>query len=149
MKKMMLGLVVGAMMLAMVGCGNNATDTKEEIVVVETEVQEDVTVGTEVTGGIIDGLTGERVQEVKEEVEETIVLFSEVCGVVENYECEEDEINRFSVMFKFEFGGNPLILSNYFPEGTFEEGDIVKIELPYSNEQIIGYDIISWEKVEE
>lgn len=135
MKKMMLGLVMVVMMLAMVGCGENTIDTEKENVTVESEVTE-----------VINGLTGEKVTIVEEKPEvEIVTIFAEVTGLG----LRDNDTNN---QVKFEYlneSGEMQSFGGCYPVGTFEVGDVVKFTFEKKDGLADYSNKLSWEIVEE
>lgn len=140
MKKMMLGLVVVVMMLAMVGCGETPKNEKENVTI------ENVT-NTEVKEEVINGLTGEKETVVQEEeVATTIELYAQVVRVV-----ERDGIDDATVYFECTLNDEIFKFTQRCPKGTFAENDVIKFVIGTLDK--VGTpdvsNIISWENVKE
>jgi ABC-type enterochelin transport system substrate-binding protein len=137
MKKMMLGLVVVVMMLAMVGCGGDTTNTETE--------KENVTVESEVTE-VVNGLTGEKETIVEKEPEvEIVTIFAEV----KSLSLRDNDTNH---QVKFEYlnkSGEVRGFGGCYPVGTFEVGDVVKFTFEKKDGLVDYSNKLSWEIVEE
>lgn len=137
MKKMMLGLVVVVMILAMVGCGKDTikTETEKENITTESEVAE-----------VIDGLTGEKVTIIEEKPEvEIVTIFAEV----KSLSLRDNDTNH-QVLFEYlDEGGWMHSFGGCYPVDTFEVGNVVKFTFEKKDGLIDYSNKLSWEIVEK